>query len=163
MFDIITKIFNIAFWSVWKRCFSPAVLKVFSQNRNPAQPYASANFEVWQDICTVTFPFGGYYFKSCCCKTNVYNYRRYQSLTWKCSNFFKWAAFGKISTEAIIFICAFVWNLSLVIFITLSWKSHKLYFVLYVCLIFHAEFDYLWVFKSWFFIFVDYQKMRWGC
>ena len=98
-FDIIFKIFNIAFWSVWKSCFSPVVLKLFSQNTCSDQLYVSFNFEAWQDIYTVSFLccflsfcsalFWGYYFKGCCCKANVYNYRRYQTLTWKCSNFFK--------------------------------------------------------------------------
>ena len=104
LFDIISNILNKAFWSVWKRCFSPVVLKVFSQNTCSDQLYVSFNSEVWQDIYTVSFLccflsfcsnfFWGYYFKGCCCKTNVYNYRRYQTLMWKCSNFFKWAAFG---------------------------------------------------------------------
>ena len=168
---MIFKIFNIAFSSVWKRCFSPVVLNVFSQNTCSDQLYVSFNFEVWQDIHTVSFLccflsfcsdfFWGYHFEVCCCKTNVYKYRRYQTLTWKCSNFFNWAAFGYINTEPIIFFSSDIWKVSFVIFITLSWKSHKWYFVFYVCLIFHAEFDYLWVFKNWFSIFVDYLKTLW--
>ena len=54
LFDITSKIFNIAFWSVWKRCFSPVVLKVFNQNLCLDQLYVSFNFEVWQDIYTVS-------------------------------------------------------------------------------------------------------------
>ena len=97
-FYIISKIFNIVFWSVWKRCFSPVVLKVVSQNTCSDQLYVSFNSDVWQDIYIVSFLccylsfcselFSGYYFKGCCCKTNVCDYRRYQILTWKCSNFF---------------------------------------------------------------------------
>ena len=139
---MISKIFNIAFCSVWKRCFSPVVLKVFSQNTCLDQLYVIFNFEVWQYIYTVPFLHflsvssdlsWGYYFKACCCKTNVCNYRRYQSLTWKFSNFFEWPAFGCINTESIVFICS------------------------------DANFDYLLAFKSRFFVFVDYQKKRWDC
>ena len=50
LFDIIFKIFIIAFWSVWKRCFAPVVRKVFSQNTFSNQLYVSLNFEVWQDM-----------------------------------------------------------------------------------------------------------------
>ena len=46
LFDIISKIFNIAFSSVWKRCFSPVVLKVFNQNLCLDQLSVSFNFEV---------------------------------------------------------------------------------------------------------------------
>ena len=94
MCDIISKIFNIAFWSVWKRCFSPVLLKVFSRNTCSDELDLSFNFEVWQDINTVPFlcccfsfcsdVFSGYCFKGCSCKTRVYDYRRYQSLTWRC-------------------------------------------------------------------------------
>ena len=72
-------------------------------------------------------------------------------------------AFYNINIEPIIFICSYIWKVSLVIFITHSWKSLEWYLAFYVCLIFHAEFDYLWVFKSWFIIFMDYQKRRWDC
>ena len=95
---ISSKIFNIAFWSVWKRCFSPVVLKVFDQNTCSDQLYVSCIFQVWQGIFTVSFLccflsfrsdlFWEYYFKGSCCKTNVYKYRMYQNLSWKCSNFF---------------------------------------------------------------------------
>ena len=54
LFDIISMIFNIAFWSVWKRCFSPVALKVFSQNTCLDQLYVSLNFEVSQGIYIVS-------------------------------------------------------------------------------------------------------------
>ena len=144
MFDIISKIFNIACWSVWKRCFSPAVLSAFSQNTCSDQLYVIFNFEVWQDI--YTFPFlccflsfysdllWGYYFKGCYCKANAYNYRRYQILTRKCSNFFKWPAFGYINTEPIILIFSYIWKVSLFIFITLS-PENLINYILYSTLL----------------------------
>ena len=45
LFDIISRILNKAFWSVWKRCFSPVVLKVFCQNTCSDQLYVNLNFE----------------------------------------------------------------------------------------------------------------------
>ena len=144
MFDIISKIFNITCWSVWKRCFSPAVLSAFSQNTCSDQLHVSFNFEVWQDI--YTFPFlccfrsfysdllWGYYFKGCYCKANAYNYRRYQILTRKCSNFFKWPAFGYINTEPIILIFSYIWKVSLFIFITLS-PENLINYILYSTLL----------------------------
>ena len=150
--------------------FFSCLLKVFSQNTCWDQLYVSFNFEVWQDIHTVSFLFcflsfcfdlfWGYYFKGCCCKTNVCNYRGYQTLPRKCSNFLKLTAFGYINTEPMIFICSYIWKVLLLIFITLSWKSYESYFTFYFCLTFHAEFDYLWVFKIWLVIFVDYLKRR---
>ena len=60
--------------------------------------------------------------------------------------FFKWAAFGYINNEPIIFICSYKLKVSLVILITLSWKSH-------IC--FLRLFD----FPCWIWIFLGIQKL----
>ena len=137
LFDKISKIFNIAFWSVWK-VFFPVILRFLAKKyvRASSTLVLILSFEKTSKLFlffVVSFLFVLTFF-ACCYKTNVYNYRRYQTLRWKCSNFFKWAAFGYINTEPIILIFSYIWKVSLFIFITLS-PENLINYILYSTLL----------------------------
>ena len=161
---------HIAFWSVWKRCFSPVVLKVFSQNTCSDQLYVNFNFvfdktAVLFLFFVVFFLFVLIFFEDIISKVVAARqmYTTIEGIKPSSGSvliFFKWAAFGYINNEPIIFICSYIWKVSLVIFNTLSWKS--------INDIFYSTFVWFSMLSlisgySKAGLSLDYQKRRWDC
>ena len=129
LFDIIFKIINIAFSSVWKRCFSPVVLRVFSQNTCSDQLYVLILrfgktsilflFFVFFFLFVLTF-FEDIISKVVAARQMYTTIEGIKPSSGSVLIFFKWAAFGYINNEPIIFICSYKLKVSLVILITLS-------------------------------------------